>query len=133
MNNAYREYQLNGWDIRASETYNDWEVQPVYETIEEWENFINNENVRFKRLAEAKKWVKTEEATELKNKYMNNKENEKMINNKLENELSSKAKISVKYLKEMLKDGDLQENQERKIFDMIELINEYEQNKIEEE
>jgi hypothetical protein len=83
MNKAYREYELNGWSIRASELYNDWELQPVYETIEEWENFINNENIRFKRLIECKKWVKTQEAEDLKNKYKakaKNKSNNIVIN-----------------------------------------------------
>lgn len=69
MNKAYREYQLNGWDIRASEEYNDWEITPIG-TVEEWENFINNEEVRFDKLADAKKWIKTKEAEELKNKYI---------------------------------------------------------------
>jgi hypothetical protein len=69
LNKAYREYQLNGWNIQASEIYNDWELSPTG-SIEEWENFINNEEVRFDKLAEAKKWIKTKEAEELKNKYI---------------------------------------------------------------
>lgn len=71
MNKAYKEYQLNGWNITASEYYNDWELSPCYgDNIEAWETFVNNEDIRFKRLAEAKKWVKTKEAEELKNKYI---------------------------------------------------------------
>lgn len=72
MKKAYREYLYKGWQIRASEYYNDWECQPYYKDDTEgkkWENFCNHEEVRFNTLKECKEWVKTEEAQKLKAKY----------------------------------------------------------------
>lgn len=77
MRKAYREYIYNGWEIRASEYYNDWELQPTFDygndeekATKQWENFCNNEEVRFKTLKEAKAWTKTPEADKLKVKYL---------------------------------------------------------------
>lgn len=69
MAKGFRQYLYKGWQVRASEYYGDWECQPIFEDLEKWENFINNEDVRFKTLKEAKSWVGTEEASKLKERY----------------------------------------------------------------
>lgn len=69
MAKGFREYSYKGWNLRASQGYGDWECEPICETIEQWENFINNEEVRCRTLKEAKAWVSTEEARVLKEKY----------------------------------------------------------------
>lgn len=74
MNKAYRDYKINNWVIIASEYYNDWELYPVFDNdpnCEKYDNFMNNEEIRFKKLSECKKFVKTKEAEELRNKYNN--------------------------------------------------------------
>lgn len=70
MNKAYKDYLIKGWHVRASEYYNDWEIQLNLEDIKEWENFVNTENIRFNTLKECKKWIKSKDAEELKNKYI---------------------------------------------------------------
>lgn len=75
MNKAYREYTYNGWDIRASELYNNWEVQIKIKDesqISIWEEFCNKEYITFDTLKEAKAWTKTEEAKQLLIKYLGN-------------------------------------------------------------
>lgn len=69
MAKGFREYVYKGWQIRASEYYGDWECQPAFDDDKLWEKFINNELIRFSTLKEAKQWVGTDEAKELKNKY----------------------------------------------------------------
>ena len=72
MAKGFREYLYYGWQIRASEYYGDWECQPYYkDDIEgrKWENFCDNEMIRFKTLKECKVWVKTDEDKILKEKY----------------------------------------------------------------
>ena len=69
MAKGFREYIYKGWQIRASEYYGDWECQPAFYDDKLWENFINNEEVRFRTLKEAKAWVSTDEAKKLKDKY----------------------------------------------------------------
>ena len=74
MKKAYRDYIYKGWNIRSSQYYNDWEVQPIFEGTEEeinnlYENFVNNEYITFNTLKECKQWILTSEAEEIKNKY----------------------------------------------------------------
>lgn len=72
MSKGFRQYIYKGWQVRASEYYGNWECQPSYSgenANELWENFVNNEYITFKTLKEAKAWVNTEEAKQLKKKY----------------------------------------------------------------
>ena len=74
MKKAYRDYIYKGWNIRSSQHYNNWEVQPIFEGTEEdinnlYENFVNNEYITFNTLKECKQWILTSEAEEIKNKY----------------------------------------------------------------
>lgn len=72
MGKGFREYLYKGWQVRASEYYDDWECQPYYKNdieSKKWENFCNNECIRFDTLKDAKSWVGTKEASELKKKY----------------------------------------------------------------
>ena len=74
MKKAYRDYIYKGWNIRSSQYYNNWEVQPIFEGTEEqinslYENFVNNEYITFNTLKECKQWILTSEAEEIKNKY----------------------------------------------------------------
>ena len=74
MKKAYRDYIYKGWNIRSSQYYNDWEVQPIFTGTEEqinnlYENFINNECITFNTLKECKQWILTSEAEEIKIKY----------------------------------------------------------------
>ena len=74
MKNAYRDYIYKGWNIRSSQHYNNWEVQPIFTGTEEqinnlYENFINNECITFNTLKECKQWILTSEAEEIKIKY----------------------------------------------------------------
>lgn len=71
---GYQQYLYKGWQVRASEYYGDWEVQPYWKDDidgKKWENFCNNECIRFDTLKEAKAWVGTPEAKEIKDKYYN--------------------------------------------------------------
>ena len=48
MKKAYKDYIYKGWNIRSSQHYNNWEVQPIFTGTEEqinslYENFVNNE------------------------------------------------------------------------------------------
>ena len=74
MKKAYKDYIYKGWNIRSSQYYNDWEVQPIFTGTEEqinnlYENFINNECITFNTLKECKQWILTSEAEEIKIKY----------------------------------------------------------------
>ena len=74
MKKAYKDYVYKGWNIRSSQYYNDWEVQPIFTGTEEqinnlYENFINNECITFNTLKECKQWILTSEAEEIKIKY----------------------------------------------------------------
>ena len=74
MKKAYRDYIYKGWNIRSSQYYNNWEVQPIFEGTEEeinnlYENFVNNEYITFNTLKECKQWILTSDAEEIKNKY----------------------------------------------------------------
>lgn len=74
MGKGFREYIYKGWQVRASVHYGDWECQPAYTEEHDplgskWERFVNNENIRFDTLREAKAWVGTDEAKILKEKY----------------------------------------------------------------
>ena len=74
MKKAYRDYIYKGWNIRSSQYYNNWEIQPIFEGTEEeinnlYENFVNNEYITFNTLKECKQWILTSEAEEIKNKY----------------------------------------------------------------
>lgn len=70
MKNAYKDYTYNGFNIMASQSYNDWEIQLQTNDISKAEDFYNENEIRFKTLIEAKKWTKTNEAISLKNKYL---------------------------------------------------------------
>ena len=74
MKKAYRDYIYKGWNIRSSQYYNDWEVQPIFTGTEEqinslYENFVNNECIVFNTLKECKQWISTLEAEEIKKYY----------------------------------------------------------------
>ena len=74
MKKAYRDYIYKGWNIRSSQHYNNWEVQPIFEGTEEeinnlYENFVNNEYITFNTLKECKQWILTSEAEEIKKYY----------------------------------------------------------------
>ena len=74
MKKAYKDYTYKGWNIRSSQHYNNWEVQPIFEGTEEqinslYENFVNNKYITFNTLKECKQWILTSEAEEIKNKY----------------------------------------------------------------
>ena len=72
MAKGFRQYLYYGWQVRASEYYGDWECQPYYKDDKDgkkWENFCENEMIRFNTLKEAKAWAKTKEAQELRDKY----------------------------------------------------------------
>ena len=74
MKKAYKDYVYKGWNIRASQYYNNWEVQPIFTGTEEqinslYENFVNNEYITFNTLKECKQWILTSESEEIKNKY----------------------------------------------------------------
>ena len=74
MKKAYKDYTYKGWNIRSSQHYNNWEVQPIFTGTEEqinnlYENFVNNEYITFNTLKECKLWILTSEAEEIKNKY----------------------------------------------------------------
>ena len=74
MKKAYRDYIYKGWNIRSSQYYNNWEVQPIFEGTEEqinslYENFVNNEYITFNTLKECKQWILTSEAEEIKKYY----------------------------------------------------------------
>ena len=74
MKKAYKDYTYKGWNIRSSQYYNNWEVQPIFAGTEEqinnlYENFVNNEYITFNTLKECKQWILTSEAEEVKNKY----------------------------------------------------------------
>ena len=74
MKKAYKDYIYKGWNIRSSQYYNHWEVQPIFTGTEEqinslYENFVNNEYITFNTLKECKQWILTLEAEEIKNKY----------------------------------------------------------------
>ena len=74
MKKAYKDYVYKGWNIRAIQYYNNWEVQPIFTGTEEqinnlYENFVNNEYITFNTLKECKQWILTSEAEEIKNKY----------------------------------------------------------------
>ena len=74
MKKAYKDYVYKGWNIRARQYYNNWEVQPIFTGTEKeinslYENFVNNEYITFNTLKECKQWILTSEAEEIKNKY----------------------------------------------------------------
>jgi hypothetical protein len=69
MNRASGSYLLNGWEITASEMYNDWDLTPNYKNDRLQENFRNKEEIRFDRLKDAQEWTKTPEAAILRNEY----------------------------------------------------------------
>ena len=74
MKKAYKDYTYKGWNIRSSQYYNNWEVQPIFAGKEEeinnlYENFVNNEYITFNTLKECKQWILTSEAEEIRNKY----------------------------------------------------------------
>lgn len=72
MAKRWQQYIYKGWEIRASEEIKGWDLQPVFdndENSEKWEEFYNNEMITFSTLKEAKAWVGTDEAKELKDKY----------------------------------------------------------------
>ena len=69
MKQATGYYTINNWDIVAT-PHNDWELIPAGLTTEQHENFYNNNEIRFKKLSECKKYVKSLEAQELRNKYV---------------------------------------------------------------
>lgn len=70
MNKAYKDYVYNGFNIIASQTYNDWEIQLQTNDISIAENFYNENEIRFRTLSEAKEWTKTSEAISLKDNYL---------------------------------------------------------------
>jgi hypothetical protein len=58
MSRRFRDHNYKGWTIRASDYYDDWELELRSLSVKQWEYCHNNEEFpRFSTLKEAKDWI----------------------------------------------------------------------------